>query len=107
MRRLTPGDVSAKLERITKSPRGRRWRKRARAHLLVDVAADPASTAKLITLKDGKTVCTKRRFSTREDAELAMDCIKRSPNRHRHEERSYFCRQCGSYHLTSMRYQPK
>lgn len=105
MRHLTPGDVSAKLERIQKAPRGRKWRKRARDHLLRDAGADPARRSKLITMRDGGKVCTKKRFSCIEQANLALWGIHRSPNIHRKEDRAYFCRNCNAYHLTSQEQQ--
>jgi len=101
MRRLTPGDINAKLKRIERSPRSRKWKRAARAHLLADVKGWMLQNGHIIELPDGKKVCTKRRFPTFTAAFSALVAAKRSPNTNRHEKRVYPCEGCGGWHLTS------
>ena len=102
MRRLTPGDISARLGRIEKSTRSRRWRKAARARLLADVGGSEPAHGHMIELEGTeRRVCTKRRFPTFTAAFSALVAAKRSPNTNRHEQRVYPCEGCGGWHLTS------
>lgn len=102
MRRLTPGDINAKLKRIERSSRSRKWKRAAKAHLLADVKGWMPQNGHIIELPDGKKVCTKRRFSTFGAAASALADTMASPNGSRRERRVYPCRDCHAFHLTSM-----
>src|SRR5690554_2589103 len=102
MRRLTPGDINAKLKRIERSSRSRKWKRAAKAHLLADVKGWVPKNGHIIELPDGGKACTKRRFSTFGAAASALAATLASPNENRHERRVYLCRDCHAFHLTSM-----
>lgn len=104
MRKLSPGDVSARLGRIEKSTRSRRWKKAAKARLLADVGGYLPEHGHIIELPDGGKVCTKRRFPTFTAAFSALVATKRSLNGNRQERRVYLCSDCHAFHLTSMEY---
>lgn len=107
MRKLDPGDIAAKLDRIEKAGRSRRWKKAARAHLLADVGGETRKSGSMVDLPKGKTVCTKRRFRTYGAAILALIATATSPNPARREQRIYLCNHCQAYHLSSKEYSPK
>lgn len=103
MRKLSPGDISAKLGRIEKSTRSSRWKKAARARLLADVGASTPKHGHMIEIEGTKRkVCTKRRFPTFTAAFSALVGAMNSPNTNRHEQRVYPCEGCGGWHLTSL-----
>ena len=102
MRHLSPGDVTRKLAQIDKSKRGRKWRKRAKAHLLADVKAEPvAAGLEHYRLPGGARVCGKRRFPNFTTAMEALIETWQSPNPKRHEKRVHPCPHCKGWHLTS------
>lgn len=103
MRQLSGGDIEAKLARIDKSGRGRKWRKKARARLLADQKAVDCY-GKYFGFYHRGAVCTKRRHTTLEAAqrELAEAKAKAAIGMTRRREgRIYECPKCKGYHLTS------
>lgn len=100
MRRLSPGDAARKLALIETQPRSRRWKRRAKAHLLDDVNATLSASGAYWTTPTG-TVCRKRRFTTFTSAIEGLVEALNSPNPHRRERRVYHCKRCSSWHITS------
>lgn len=103
MRQLSPGDIQRKLAQISTSGRSRKWKKRAREHLLEDVGAVPVPNAKGSYKTQRGDVCAKRRFSKASAATQALVDTFMSPSPNRHECRIYFCKNCQGFHLTSHR----
>lgn len=100
MVKLNPGNLDAKLARLNTSTRSRRWRKRARQHLLKDAGATPVKRHSH-KIKGGY-VCEKVGFLTEEAAKLALEFTAANPQPDRRETRYYPCPLCGKFHLTSM-----
>lgn len=101
MRKLSGGDIAARLARIDRSGRGRRWRKKAKAKLLRD--QDAVVRPSLYGFRERGAVCHKIRHATlakaREELSIAQDRAAVDPRRR--EQRVYQCPHCRGYHLTS------
>lgn len=112
MRKLSGGDIDARLARIDKARhRSRRWRRNARAKLLRDQGAQPKVGVSGVVgyiFDDGErgAVCSKHRYWSRADAEHALAVTQASDDPWRNETRVYACRYCRGHHLTSKEYRP-
>jgi len=106
MRKLSPGDIAAKLNRISASNRSRRWKRAARQHLMQDVGGYLPPNGHTIEIGRESFVCIKRRYPTAGAAMHALATTHLSSNPERAEIRAYRCWKCRAFHLTSMEYQP-
>jgi hypothetical protein len=101
-------DFSRRRELIERNDkRGSAWKKRATLRLAAEAGALTITAGGRILgyrLKDGSGVCVKRRYHSSDAAAVALSSINATDGTQTKPIRSYACRCCLGWHLTSEYY---